>query len=98
MSDGDNATRGPRDPRGSSASDASNQWLTRSPRPSPGAAPWERRGKSDERPSSGEGHHTDGVTVADLIAKLNGDNAVPPALRRGRPEAGTPPPAPSAPP
>jgi LCP family protein required for cell wall assembly len=101
MSDGDNATPGPHGSGGSSAPDGSNQWLTRTPRPSPGAAPWERRAKSDaEEPEASDavGHHTDGVTVADLIAKLNGDHAVPPELRRHRPEPSTPPPSPPAPP
>src|SRR5882757_7540689 len=79
MSDGDNATPGPNSSGGSSAPDGSKQWLTRTPRPSPGAAPWERRAKSgreEPKASDGVGHHTDGVTVADLIAKLNGDQAV----------------------
>jgi LCP family protein required for cell wall assembly len=41
MSDGDNATPDPRRP-GDPRSDWDNQWLTRSARRSPGAAPWER--------------------------------------------------------
>jgi LCP family protein required for cell wall assembly len=99
MSDGDNATPGARDPRGSSALDGSNQWLTRTPRPSPGAAPWERHGRPEnDHPTNGSGHHTDGVTVADLIAKLNGDDAVPPRLRRLRPEVDDQPAARPAPP
>ncbi|OBG19576.1 transcriptional regulator [Mycolicibacterium celeriflavum] len=114
MSDGDNATPGPGDPTG-----GDNQWLTRSQRPTAGSAPWERRGvsrpsaRSDplaadaDDPADGEstGNHTDGVTVADLIAKLSGDTAVPPELRRRRrePEPPTPterpaPPAPPSPP
>lgn len=104
MSDGDNATAGRDGQRGSSAPDGAhdNQWLTRTPRPSMGAAPWERSGRHDatEAESAGpSGHHTDGVTVADLIAKLNGDQAVPPALRRQRPEVESPaaPPSPPAP-
>ena len=75
MSDGDNATPGP--PRLPGPPDpGDNQWLTRSPRPSPGAAPWERsgtfriRGRRGAQPT---GNHTDGVTVADLIAKVHGD-------------------------
>ncbi|MDT5016873.1 MAG: hypothetical protein QOD39_3033 [Mycobacterium sp.] len=104
MSDGDSATPGPPDSRGSPSPDGNNQWLTRTPRPSPGAAPWERHGRSedseDEDAAAGAsaGHHTDGVTVADLIAKLNGDQAVPQELRRHQPEPGAPPPTPPAPP
>ncbi len=96
MSDGDNATPGlPRPPDAG----GDNQWLTRSLRPSPGAAPWERRGNSD--PGDAEkaaqtGNHTDGVTVADLIAKVHGASSVPEELRptRAEPEPETPPPAP----
>jgi LCP family protein required for cell wall assembly len=104
MSDGDNSTTGRHGRRGSSAPDGpsdANQWLTRSARPSPRAAPWERSGADegeDASPASSSGHHTDGVTVADLIAKLNGDRAVPPELKRHRAEAATPSPTPPAPP
>jgi LCP family protein required for cell wall assembly len=109
MSDGDNATPGPHGQRGSSAPDGppDNQWLTRTPRPSPGAAPWERNARTareDADPAGTTGNHTDGVTVADLIARVNGDQAVPPQLRRYRPEVEPPPtppppsPAPPAPP
>ena len=83
MSDGDNATPGRPQPSGPTDRDGDNQWLTRSPRPSPGAAPWERSGNSDpeEIADAGPtGNHTDGVTVADLIAKLNGDSSVPEEL------------------
>src|SRR6478736_5204797 len=97
MSDGDNATPGlPRLPGPADPGD--NQWLTRSPRPSPGAAPWERSSTSEpedvEKPTP-TGNHTDGViTVADLIAKVHGDSSVPEELRRApRPE-----PEPQAPP
>jgi LCP family protein required for cell wall assembly len=89
MSDGDNATPGlPR------AGD--NPWLTRSARPSPGAAPWERNGHSDSGDIDKEehtGNHTDGVTVADLIAKVHGASSVPEELRRPRPEPEPPAPA-----
>ncbi len=88
MSDGDNATPGLPGSSGSSADDGRNPWLTRSSRPSPGVAPWERSsapertgGEKDAEPT---GNHTDGVTVADLIAKLNGDQAVPEQLKRHR--------------
>jgi LCP family protein required for cell wall assembly len=99
MSDGDNATPGLPGAPGPPGGD--NRWLTRSPRPSLGAAPWERNGNSD----SGEtekaeqtGSHTDGVTVADLIAKVQGASSVPEELKRARPEpepqGPRPPPAP----
>ncbi|HET7668729.1 MAG TPA: LCP family protein [Mycobacterium sp.] len=95
MSDGDNATPGLPDARSSDAG-GENQWLTRSARPSLGAAPWERHGASgpaDVEPDAPTGSHTDGVTVADLIAKVRGESSVPEELRRPRPE-----PAPPAPP
>ena len=104
MSDGDNPTPGRHGQGGSPAPDGppdTNQWLTRSARPSPVAAPWERGGADegeDASPASASGNHTDGVTVADLIAKLNGDRAVPTELKRHRAEAATPPPTPPAPP
>ncbi|MCT7657656.1 LCP family protein [Mycobacterium deserti] len=88
MSDGDSATPGRRDP----SFDRRNQWLTRSSRPSLGAAPWERNGKTDNDDAETSGHHTDGVTVADLIARVSGDQAVPPQLKR--PAEPSPPPAP----
>ena len=74
MSDGDNATPG--SPRPSEAG-GDNQWLTRTPRQSRSAAPWERGASpepSQEREESAEptGNHTDGVAVADLIAKVTG--------------------------
>jgi LCP family protein required for cell wall assembly len=103
MSDGDNATPGRHGRAGSSSPDSTSdsyQWNTPSARPSPGAAPWERAGVTDGNdaaPDSTPGNHTDGVTVADLIAKLNGDRAVPSELKRHRTEASTPPPAPPPP-
>ncbi len=85
MSDGDNATPGLPGRPGPPEGVGDNQWLTRSPRPSPGAAPWERSGNSDsgeiEQPES-TGNHTDGVTVADLIARLQGASSVPEELKR----------------
>lgn len=73
MSDGDNATPGrPDHARGD------NDWLTRSERPAPGAAPWERAATPDTSTprtnTQDTGNHTDGVTVADLIAKLADEN------------------------
>jgi LCP family protein required for cell wall assembly len=101
MSDGDNATPGPPRLPGQSDDGGDNQWLTRSPRPSPGAAPWERSGTSEpenvEKSRQTGNHHTDGVTVADLIAKVHGDSSIPAELRRTRPEPEAPPPVPPPP-
>ncbi len=99
MSDGDSATPGLPGPPGPPDAGGDNQWLTRRPRPSPGAAPWERSGTSeseDVEEARPTGNHTDGVTVADLIAKVHGDASVPEELRR-RPEP-EPEPLPPAPP
>lgn len=83
MSDGDNATPGLPDAGGD------KEWLTRSPRPSLGAAPWERAGSSESVEMKPEreqtGNHTDGVTVADLIAKVHGASKVPEELKRPQP-------------
>lgn len=101
MSDGDNATPGPPRLPGPPDAGGDNQWLTRSPRPSPGAAPWERSGTSEpedvETSRQTGNHHTDGVTVADLIAKVHGDSSVPEELRRTRREPEAPPPPPPPP-
>jgi LCP family protein required for cell wall assembly len=78
MSDGDNATPGRR--RRSSADQSDSQWITRSPQPLPGAAPWERQDRPlpDDSPADEPtGSHTDGVTVADLIAKVAGTGFTP---------------------
>ena len=91
MSDGDNATPGL--PRPSDAG-GDNHWLTRTPRPSRGAAPWERSAGHEPEDESAEptGNHTDGVTVADLIAKVTGTEphglapAIEPKRRRAEPE------------
>ncbi|MBI3226656.1 MAG: LCP family protein [Mycolicibacterium cosmeticum] len=80
MSDGDNATPGLWGPTNSP--DASRR-LTRSTPPGPGAAPWERAQgvlPPDPRDDTlfeelGTGNHTDGVAVADLIAKLANESA-----------------------
>ena len=103
MSDGENATPGLPGRHGPPDTGGDNQWLTRSPRPSPAAAPWERTGNSDSEDvekGAQTGSHTDGVTVADLIAKVHGAASVPEELRRPRhePEPRVPPPAPPAPP
>ncbi|MGO4446848.1 LCP family protein [Mycobacterium sp. 2YAF39] len=100
MSDGDSATPGRHGQGDSSTPEGPSDaypWLTRSARPSPGAAPWERAHVSDDDapPASASGHHTDGVSVADLIAKLNGDSAVPAELKQRRSELSSPPPPPT---
>jgi LCP family protein required for cell wall assembly len=97
MGDGDNATPGPARPSWPSAG-SDNQWLTRSQRPSLGAAPWERSSNSESDEAEVEkptGNHTDGVPVADLIAKVRGDAGASdgPARHRPPPE---PPPLPPA--
>lgn len=97
MSDGDNATPGLPGFGGPAPSGDDNQWLTRSPRPSPGAAPWERRSASDSDDAEPAGNHTDGVTVADLIAKVHGHASVPDELKRPRPEPKPDPPPPAPP-
>ena len=67
MSDGDNATPGP-------CRDDENPWLTRTPRRSFGAAPWERSGIFAAH-DSGDGNHapdSNSISVAELIAKVGG--------------------------
>lgn len=87
MSDGENHTPGR--PRPDEPGD-DNQWITRSPRPMRGAAPWERAAvhgsDADEPAAAPTGSHTDGVTVADLIAKVAGTPppAQPTSRRRHR--------------
>ncbi len=96
MSDGDNAT--PDSPAPQSGSDEPNKWVTRTSRPAPAAAPWERGSIPAE---ASTGNHTDGVPVADLIARLTGELPVVlqhqdgPDTPRHRPR---PDPAPSEPP
>ena len=79
MSDGESATPGRRPPRAGSDDRHSS---TRSQRPTPGAAPWERR--QDPDPLLDTGNHTNGITVADLIAKVSG--TAPPPSKREQPE------------
>ncbi|CAM3321843.1 LCP family protein [Mycobacterium frederiksbergense] len=79
MSDGDNATPD----RPDRAPGEDNQWLTRSPRSVPGATPWERAQQSVP-PDTATGNHTDGVTVADLIAKLAADQPIGTGRKRRR--------------
>ena len=96
MSDGDNATPGRPASSGPGGPSGDNQWLTRSARPTPGAAPWER-GRSSRaseeadanQPSEPAAHHTGALTVADLIAKVSGtrpDAAEEPTRHRAEPE------------
>ena len=66
MSDGDNATPGQ---HRAPAPDPGGERITRAPRPASGSAPWEPAAASWPAPS---GNHTEGVTVADLMAKVGG--------------------------
>ena len=66
MSDGDNATPGLPSSSGSGAA-GDNQWLTRSPRPSPGAAPWERSGNPEPEDNEPTGNHTEGDAWALVV-------------------------------
>ena len=77
MSDGDNATPGQH-----RAPDPGEERITRAPRPASGSAPWER---AAARPAS-SGNHSEGVPVADLIAKVGGT----PKSTRRRAEAPQP--------
>src|SRR6478609_9030802 len=92
MSDGDNATPGR--PRASDSNGA-NQWLSRSPLPPRSAAPWERtpsgEPEADDDTSSQTNSHTDGVTVADLIAKVTGAAPADLPSRHAAPETEPPP-------
>jgi len=70
MSDGENATPGQGDRSGGPGDG-------QKPRPS-GRAPWERA----PAPSGPSGNHSEGIAVADLIAKLTGSQRVNPVTRR----------------
>ncbi|QEN16111.1 LCP family protein [Mycolicibacterium sp. ELW1] len=73
MSDGGNATPGQH-----RAPDEGER-VTRTPRAAAGAAPWERV----TAPAPPSGNHTQGVTVADLIAKVSGSRpAIEPTRHR----------------
>ncbi len=65
MSDGEDAT--PDSPAPGSGPDDPNRWVTRNQRAAPTSAPWERV------PAGRRASHTDGVPVADLIARLTGE-------------------------
>jgi LCP family protein required for cell wall assembly len=74
MGDGDNATPGrPHDADTPPDSD----WLTRSARPTPGAAPWERMTDSSTPDDDRDTQPPGPVTVADLIAKITGGAPAP---------------------
>jgi LCP family protein required for cell wall assembly len=95
MSDGENATPGR--PRASDLNGAP-QWLTRSPRPSRAAAPWERNAGVDPNADAAPtGNHTDGVAVADLIAKITGSVPADLTGQHAAPEPETAPPPPLEP-
>lgn len=116
MSDGENATPGRRRPSDVNGAerDSVNEWLTRSSMPPRAAAPWERGSSADSEENDAAataGNHTDGVTVADLIAKVTGAPADIPkrhaapepeperqAPSRPSPPRATPPPSASTPP
>ena len=75
MSDGDHATPGRPD---APEPNPDNEWLTRSTRPAPGAAPWERGTDSTDSDGSDDADapaprrgddESAPITVADLIAK-----------------------------
>ena len=72
MSDGDNATP---DQGGTPTGD---DRTVRIPQANPGRAPWERA----HVPSQPTGTHSEGVAVADLIAKVTGSATVNPVTRR----------------
>ena len=94
MSDGDNATPGR--PRASDLNGAP-QWLTRIRGLARAAAPWERHTGArvrDTDTSPATGNHTDGVTVADLIAKITGSAPTDLPSRHAAPEPEPPAPPP----
>ena len=84
MSDGGNATPGQH------RSPDEGERVARTPRSGAGAAPWERAPAPSHRTpdtSPPSGNHTEGVTVADLIAKLSGSTpAVEPTRHRAEAE------------
>jgi LCP family protein required for cell wall assembly len=88
MSDGDNATPGQ---HRASGPDEDNQWLTRSSRHTPGAAPSERdsdAGSAADDDDTEDAAPAGAVTVADLFARVTG--GVPAKLQRPRPDSEAP--------
>ena len=77
MDDGDDATPGDPHSGPPTGSQGPSKWLTRTTRPAPAAAPWERRTippvDESDSDSALKGNHTDGVPVADLFARLTGE-------------------------
>lgn len=93
MSDGDTedaaATPGRSDSSDGATDRPVSDWNTRSPRPKPGAAPWEREisGAPEKSSSTPPRESTGPVTVADLIAKINGGApSAEPKRHRAEPE------------
>ena len=90
MTDGDNATPGSPDPADDSP------WISRAQTHGPVAAPWERLSPAPDGPRPGEndavaappayGSHTDGISVADLIARVTGKPAELPEPELPKPE------------
>lgn len=85
MSDGDSATPGQR----GGTEHGSSERITRTPRPAQSAAPWERASASHRAPvpparPRPSGNHTEGVAVADLIAKVAGTASAPVQPNRHR--------------
>jgi LCP family protein required for cell wall assembly len=72
MSDGENATPG------HSGGPEGDKRATRPPVPNGGRAPWERV----PAPGTPAGTHSEGVAVADLIAKITGQQGLNPVTRR----------------
>ncbi|MGE2731606.1 LCP family protein [Mycolicibacterium vaccae] len=100
MSDGDKRDAAANRGRPKPDDSTDNDWLTRTPRSAPGAAPWERRIEAESTepavdPAAGEAPTH--VTVADLIAKIHGDDAaITPRRRRRRRATPEPEPEPVA--
>ncbi|MGE2836917.1 LCP family protein [Mycobacterium sp. SMC-4] len=87
MSDGDKQDAAANSGRPMPGDDdrSDSDWLTRTPRPTPGAAPWERRIEPAGDEADDEAPRP--VTVADLIAKIHGDTGpITPRRRRAAPE------------
>lgn len=82
--EGDRATPGRPVPNGGrgTGDGPDGDWLTRSSRPMPGATPWERATKALEHGDSTPADEpSKPVTVADLIAKINGGTPPPEPTR-----------------
>ncbi|MGE0214323.1 LCP family protein [Mycolicibacterium sp.] len=81
MSDGGNATPGRPVPGGGDGADG--DWLTRSGRTGPGAAPWER---AIDSPRTDDAPPAEPLTVADLIAKIGAPPPTEPTRHRAEPD------------